>query len=83
MSRLPRAGRALECKQGSGSINITAKGTNEVVDIDRVAMLEGDPEMRSCEVNDGEGLERCRVSIASIWCGGTRVCMGKLDSPRR
>ena len=73
MSRLPRAGRALECKQVSGSIIITAKGTNEVVDIDRVAMLEGDPEMRSCEVNDGDATA-CKGSPrfmqAKIYCKG-------------
>jgi len=112
-----------------------AEGTNEVVDVDRVAMLEGDPEMRSCEANDGDATHakachgsskrkftvktisitktkgetylKCTAchsrgswygmgaavqgartvpksaSNASIWHGGTRVCMGKLDSPRR
>ena len=48
-----------------------AEGTNEVVDVDRVAMLEGDPEMRTCEVNDGDATA-CKGSPwfkqAKIYC---------------
>ena len=66
MTGLPRAGGALKCKQGSGNIIIMAEGTNEVVDINRVAMLEGDPELRSCEVNDGDMTAYAMVQASEI-----------------
>jgi len=43
-----------------------AEGTNEVVDINRVAMLEGDPELRSCEVNDGDMTAYAMVQASEI-----------------
>lgn len=54
---------------GSGNIIIMAEGTNEVmkvVDIDRVAVLEGDPETRPCEVNDSNTTAYAMVQASEI-----------------